>query len=107
MSWLATNLPSEHHCPWEDGINPNYYTAARRAQMKRGDKIFAVEVFEHYNWTCNICSEKIDRNLRFPNKRAATIDHIVPLSRGGQHVWDNVMPAHAECNFKKGNTIAS
>jgi len=35
---------------------------------------------------------------------AATIEHIRPLSHGGTHTWDNVAPAHARCNFEKGDS---
>jgi hypothetical protein len=31
-------------------------------------------------------------------------DHIVPMSEGGPHVWENVQCAHARCNFKKWAT---
>lgn len=31
-----------------------------------------------------------------------TQDHLVPLSRGGTHTWDNIMPAHRSCNSSKG-----
>lgn len=31
-----------------------------------------------------------------------TLDHIVPLSRGGKHSKDNVVPACSHCNFSKG-----
>lgn len=32
-----------------------------------------------------------------------TIDHVVPRSRGGETVWDNVATACKKCNTKKGN----
>jgi len=34
--------------------------------------------------------------------RADTIDHVRPRSRGGQHVWANVVAACARCNLAKG-----
>ena len=27
-----------------------------------------------------------------------TIDHVIPLSKGGSHTWDNVKVACGECN---------
>ncbi|EFV12539.2 HNH endonuclease [Segniliparus rugosus] len=36
-----------------------------------------------------------------------TIDHVVPRSRGGQHVWTNVVAACQKCNHKKGNRLLS
>lgn len=34
-----------------------------------------------------------------------TMDHIVPISRGGGHTWDNVQIAHRLCNINKSNHI--
>lgn len=31
------------------------------------------------------------------------MDHIVPLSRGGEHSLDNVQCAHLSCNCRKGD----
>jgi len=32
-----------------------------------------------------------------------TIEHILPLSRGGRHEWTNVVTACRSCNTRKGN----
>lgn len=32
----------------------------------------------------------------------ATMDHLVPLSKGGDHSWENVALAHRSCNSKRG-----
>jgi 5-methylcytosine-specific restriction endonuclease McrA len=32
-----------------------------------------------------------------------TIDHVVPVSKGGGHNWSNLMPAHKVCNQQRGN----
>lgn len=35
-----------------------------------------------------------------------SIDHIIPLSKGGMHAWDNVQLAHRKCNtFKRDKII--
>lgn len=47
---------------------------------------------------CMICLEKCRRS-------EATIDHKIPLSRGGTHTWDNVQLAHNTCNKSKGNKL--
>jgi 5-methylcytosine-specific restriction endonuclease McrA len=89
--------------PCTGDIPKNFYSKKRRREYRRGDKIDRYEVFEHHGWICNICGCKIDKSLKFPNKRAATLDHLIPLSRGGRHVWENVAPAHADCNEGKGS----
>ena len=46
------------------------------------------------NYTCQYCGE-MEKNL--------TVDHIMPKSRGGKTVWNNVVVACKPCNLKKGN----
>ncbi|HYA68195.1 MAG TPA: HNH endonuclease [Acidimicrobiales bacterium] len=38
---------------------------------------------------------------------AESIDHVVPRSRGGLHVWDNVVAACRRCNTRKEDRSAS
>jgi 5-methylcytosine-specific restriction endonuclease McrA len=37
--------------------------------------------------------------------RADTIDHVRPRSRGGTHIWTNVVAACARCNHRKGDRL--
>lgn len=36
-----------------------------------------------------------------------SIDHVFPLSKGGDHVWDNVRLAHHYCNTLKSDKVVS
>ncbi len=36
---------------------------------------------------------------------AENIDHVVPRSRGGQHVWENVVAACRPCNTRKEDRL--
>lgn len=38
---------------------------------------------------------------------ATSVDHVVPRSRGGQHVWENVVSACRRCNHVKGDRVIS
>lgn len=38
---------------------------------------------------------------------AESIDHVVPRSRGGQHVWENVVAACRSCNTRKRDRLLS
>ena len=73
--------------------------------MYRGDLIQPLCLFAIYGWTCGICHEAIDPLVRYPDPDCGTIDHIIPLSRGGRHVWQNCQPAHKHCNEEKGNAL--
>jgi 5-methylcytosine-specific restriction enzyme A len=43
---------------------------------------------------CHYCERKVD-------SKSLTMDHLVPLARGGVSVKGNVVPACKECNAKK------
>lgn len=79
------------------------YSPKRRRLYLKGESIDHLAVFERDNWICKLCDQVIDSTLRFPDKMAATIDHIVPLALGGGHTYDNVQASHAACNYNKGD----
>lgn len=81
-----------------------YYSPKRRAIYAQGDNIDHLTLFNLHNWICNICGGPINPDLRFPNLMAATVEHVIPLCKGGTHTWDNVRPAHARCNFDKADS---
>lgn len=53
---------------------------------------------------CQICGKPTDANdikAGHIGKAYPTLDHIIPLSKGGSHTWDNVQLAHMSCNAGK------
>lgn len=54
-------------------------------------------VFERDEGVCGICGE--------PVVGAFHVDHIIPLSKGGSHSYDNVQLAHPTCNLRKGASL--
>lgn len=38
-------------------------------------------------------------------RRAETIDHVVPRSRGGDHVWENCVASCMRCNTRKADRL--
>lgn len=83
----------------------NYYSPKRRAIMKRGEQINHTEVFDDHGWICHLCGEEISRFAGRDDHMRVTLDHVIPLSRGGTHTRDNVKPAHWLCNMQKGNSL--
>ena len=66
--------------------------------MAKGDHIDPIKVFYAAEWMCYICHDKIDPQVRWPDMLCATIEHIVPLSAGGEHRYENVTASHRKCN---------
>lgn len=49
-----------------------------------------LEILEAANYTCHYC-----------NGPANTADHIVPVSKGGGHQKDNLLPCCTKCNSSR------
>lgn len=84
------------------------YDARRRALVAqaRTDEVFApVDVHTRDRWTCQLCREPIDPRIAWPHSKSPSIDHIIPLSRGGAHTMANVQSAHLGCNSSKGDKL--
>lgn len=64
-------------------------------------------VFKRDNWVCQICGEPTDRAVKWPHPMYPTIDHIIPVSKGGRHEVENLQCAHARCNVRKQATMPS
>lgn len=62
-------------------------------------------VFARDGWVCQLCQRPVDEGLPWPHTESASLDHVVPLSRGGDHVRTNVQLAHLGCNIAKGATL--
>lgn len=63
----------------------------------------AINIFNRDNWICHICNKKIYKKYKWPNPLSPSLDHIIPLSKGGSHSQSNIKAAHLGCNCSKGN----
>lgn len=99
--------------------NPDKYAEHNRAKEHRrrarkfenGMEDYTEQmVIEAYGADCHICDGPI--NLEAP-RRVGTegwelglhLDHVVPLSKGGDDRIENLRPTHGMCNLKKTDTI--
>lgn len=70
----------------------------RRRVLQAGgvvEKIDPHAIYERDGGRCHICSKHVP-------KREMTLDHLVPISRGGDHIALNVRLAHRSCNCRRG-----
>lgn len=63
------------------------------------------EIFIRDNWICHLCQKPIDQGLSRTDPMGATIDHVLPLSKGGDDSLGNVKAAHWSCNRAKGASV--
>lgn len=58
-------------------------------------------VFERDKGVCGICMKTVDLASDWE------VDHVMPLSRGGLHSYDNVQLSHRACNRSKAAKVPS
>jgi 5-methylcytosine-specific restriction endonuclease McrA len=65
------------------------------------EKILISVLIERDGTTCSLCPAEIDFTLKHPHPGSKSLDHIIPISAGGSHTYDNVALAHLVCNISK------
>ena len=71
------------------------------------------QLYERDKGICYICNKKTDINdyeIRNDGTFIAgdnypSIDHLIPVNKGGTHTWDNVRLAHRHCNIIKSDKL--
>ena len=67
-----------------------------RVRRKKAVKFSRINVLTRDNWTCQYCGVKLPT-------RQLNYDHVVPRSRGGKTVWENIATCCYPCNARKDN----
>ncbi len=87
----------------------------RRMRMQEGavdNDITVLGLFLRDGGVCSLCGGRCDSEdyemkdgVFIAGNNYPSIDHIIPLSKGGEHSWDNVQLAHRICNTKKRDRV--
>lgn len=86
--WYRSNT---RRCdPCSVSIRPNRYPLTAR------------EVADRDGTTCRWCYQEVDFDQPVGSKWRASVDHIIPWSRGGPNTAENLQLLHRVCNAEKG-----
>lgn len=87
----------------------------KRAKLKHaytGENISLHELFIRDNGVCYLCggeckwSDYVQRGDAFiAGNDYPSVDHVIPLTKGGLHAWNNVRLAHRHCNTIKSDKL--
>lgn len=94
MPPVQDTIPNKYKRPDHDGDQRSAYLSAKK-------KIFASQD------VCGICGKPVNKLLKFPHPLSKTVDHIIPVAKGG-HPSDinNLQLAHWCCNRQKSDKLA-
>lgn len=67
--------------------------------------ISLAKLYERDNGICYLCGKKCEYSEDYNSNTYPTIDHVVPIAKGGMDEWKNIRLAHRFCNLAKGVEI--
>lgn len=91
-------------CGKRAGKRPARIARKARQRLVTVEAVNPMKVFERDDWRCQLCGVTTPRKLRGQLvDRAPELDHIIPLSRGGEHSYRNTQCACRRCNAAKSD----
>lgn len=81
----------------------NRIKSVKRIKGIQVARLSADQILEHFGSVCYLCKKDIDASLPRTSRYGLTIDHVVPLSKGGLDTMENLRPTHWICNILKSN----
>ena len=105
--WRNANREKARECcrAWRknnpDKVKEQYRLRRARKHSVSHEPYTSREILDRDNWICGICRKAIDKIFSYPHPMSASIDHIIPISRGGPDLKENLQAAHFLCNNRK------
>lgn len=84
-----------HSATWETAV-PSILILKEYMKPKTSIRFSKSNVFLRDNYTCAYCEDLLE-------KKACTLDHVLPTSHGGKTTFENCVTACGPCNAGKGN----
>ena len=63
-------------------------------------KFSRLNIYTRDNFNCQFCAQRFETE-------ELTFDHVIPRSRGGRTVWENIVTACVPCNTRKSDRLPS
>ncbi|MCR4307104.1 MAG: HNH endonuclease [Candidatus Berkelbacteria bacterium] len=89
-------------------VKRRLYSRVREGQERGAEGKFTIEEWElkkkEFGYRCVLCGVT-EETLLNTTGYGLSIDHIIPVSRGGTNWVSNLQPLCRGCNSKKGNRL--
>lgn len=84
-----------HSANWETKV-PAVIILKSYLRRRHRPRFSKSNVFIRDLYSCQYCLTPLTRQL-------LTLDHVIPLSKGGQTCWENIVSSCGKCNSTKGD----
>jgi 5-methylcytosine-specific restriction endonuclease McrA len=91
--------------PWNDKRRSTDQLRRARKKGATVERVHLEMVADRDGFVCGICKGSVDMTLPHPDPWSKSLDHVVPLSKGGAHSYSNTQLAHLRCNVSKGAKV--
>ena len=78
---------------------PDHDGKDKRKYLQNKKKILASQS------VCGVCGRPVDMSLKYPHPMSATVDHIIPVAKGGGSELSNLQLTHLWCNRQKSDRL--
>ena len=95
--WIGT-ASGKIECPTKVRFTTGVIASKIRNLSNKKNRPTKKALWHRDEGVCQYCSKTVSIGT-------ATLDHVVPKSRGGGHTWENLVIACAKCNGKKGSRL--
>ena len=99
------SIKGQEHRKKSHTHSSKHYSRARKLGLSRERGITLKKLIERNGLTCAICGLPCFYEGDGKSDLYPSIDHIIPMNKGGGHTWDNVQIAHRLCNSNKRDYI--
>lgn len=83
------------------------HTGVSRVQFDK-NKARLIKMGRSHGAVCPGCGMPIDFSVPYPEPMSATVDHIMPISKGGHpYAMENLQLMHFMCNRQKSNKLVT
>jgi len=78
----------------------------KQSKQRRSTRKFHISnLVKDFGGICVYCGKPVDLTKRVPHNNAPTKDHLIPLSKGGESSYKNIVLSHYKCNRLKAAKI--
>lgn len=91
------------------GIRDNDRRRAQKYGVEYDSSITLKKLVARDGLRCAICGgmcDWSDTKWGYSGPTYPSKDHIIPMAKGGPHIWENMQVAHVMCNSEKGDKVS-